>query len=65
MAKLLTALDVLAEYRLITLEKFGDWLKAEIVHTTHKVDLFGSKILKKLKLLEKVGEGYGMAAENV
>ncbi|WP_277668325.1 single-stranded-DNA-specific exonuclease RecJ [Caproiciproducens galactitolivorans] len=65
MAMLLTALDVLAEYRLITLEKFGDWLKAEIVHTTHKVDLFGSKILKKLKLLEKVGEGYGMAAENI
>ena len=56
MAMLLTVLDVLAEYRLITLEKPGDIVKAEIVHTTHKVDLFGSDILKNLKLLGRVGE---------
>ena len=54
--KLLTALDVLAEHNLITLEKSCDICTIGIVHTANKVDLFRSKILDQLKRLERAGE---------
>ncbi len=64
-AKLLTALDVLAEHHLITQDRFGDSCVITCVQTSKKVDLFDSKIIQDLKYLEKDGELYGVASKNL
>jgi len=64
-AKFLIGLDVLAEHRLITQERFGDACSITCVPATKKVDLFDSDILLELKRLQKDGESYGMASKNL
>jgi len=55
-AKLLTALDVLAEHCLISQDRFGDACTIALIQGTQKVNLFDSKILAKLNSLGKDGE---------
>lgn len=55
-AKLLIALDVLAEHHLITQDRFGDTCVITCMQTSKKVDLFDSVILERLKCIEKDGE---------
>ena len=55
-AKLLTALDVLAEHCLISQDRFGDACTIALIQGAQKVNLFDSKILAKLNSLEKDGE---------
>lgn len=65
MGKLLTMLDVLTEHGLTLQKRFGGICKLTVEQARQKVDLFDSKILADLQALQKEGEPYGGATQNL
>lgn len=65
LGKLLVALDVLAEHRLIGLRKDADTYEIEILKTGGKVNLADSRTIHALNLYAEAGEQNGLAAQNL
>lgn len=65
MGKLLTMLDVLTEHGLTLQKRSGGACKLTVEQVNRKVNLFDSKILAGLQALQKEGEPYGRATQNL